>query len=208
MESAHAARTTRFSNCEHCACRCVSHVDMSADERISRHESAYSQSKPVAQDNLAEKLNFQQRLQAVTNKIHATSNIDEIMLELSAGALRPLQRRPADDLSRQRGQDLDRLQGQDRAQLVQGHQAADQRAVRSPASSRCTRRVINIRDVYDDDGAEVLQPAAELPEGRSTQDRLPHQADAGRAGARRADQGSDRRRADHQLARAASRSRR
>jgi type II secretory ATPase GspE/PulE/Tfp pilus assembly ATPase PilB-like protein len=36
--------------------------------------------------NLAEmsdKLEFQKRLQAVTNKIHATSNIDEIMLELS-----------------------------------------------------------------------------------------------------------------------------
>ena len=39
--------------------------------------------KPVAQDNLAEKLNFSKSLQAVTNKIHATSNIDEIMLELS-----------------------------------------------------------------------------------------------------------------------------
>ena len=40
-------------------------------------------SKPVAQDNLAEKLNFSTALQAVTNRIHATSNIDEIMLELS-----------------------------------------------------------------------------------------------------------------------------
>ena len=40
--------------------------------------------KPVAQDNiLAEKLSFSRNLQAVTNKIHATNNIDEIMLELS-----------------------------------------------------------------------------------------------------------------------------
>ena len=30
------------------------------------------------------RLAFQKQLQAVTNKIHATSNIDEIMLEMSA----------------------------------------------------------------------------------------------------------------------------
>src|SRR5688572_33477064 len=32
---------------------------------------------------LSDRLAFQQKLQAVTNKIHATSNIDEIMVELS-----------------------------------------------------------------------------------------------------------------------------
>ena len=45
--------------------------------------STVLESKPVAQDNLAEKLNFSTALQQVTNRIHATSNIDEIMLELS-----------------------------------------------------------------------------------------------------------------------------
>src|SRR5574340_395382 len=45
--------------------------------------SSVIQGKPAAQENLAEKLNFQQRLQIVTNKIHATANIDEISLELS-----------------------------------------------------------------------------------------------------------------------------
>jgi type II secretory ATPase GspE/PulE/Tfp pilus assembly ATPase PilB-like protein len=45
--------------------------------------STVLENKPVAQDNLAEKLNFSKTLQAVTNRIHATSNIDEIMLELS-----------------------------------------------------------------------------------------------------------------------------
>ncbi len=46
--------------------------------------SSVLESKPVAQDNLlAEKLNFSRNLQAVTNKIHATNNVDEIMLELS-----------------------------------------------------------------------------------------------------------------------------
>ena len=44
--------------------------------------STVLQSKPVSQDNLAEKLQFQTKLQTVTNKIHATKNIDEIILEL------------------------------------------------------------------------------------------------------------------------------
>jgi len=47
--------------------------------------STVFEAKPQAGQNLAEmthKLEFQKRLQAVTNKIHATSNIDEIMLEL------------------------------------------------------------------------------------------------------------------------------
>ena len=41
------------------------------------------QSKPAAPENLAEKLNFQQKLQVITNRIHATKYIDEIILELS-----------------------------------------------------------------------------------------------------------------------------
>src|SRR5688572_14536276 len=45
--------------------------------------STVLENKPVVQDNLAEKLSFSNGLQTVTNKIHATSNIDEIMLELS-----------------------------------------------------------------------------------------------------------------------------
>ena len=45
--------------------------------------STVLENKPPAQDNLAEKLTFSNGLQAVTNRIHATSNIDEIMLELS-----------------------------------------------------------------------------------------------------------------------------
>ena len=45
--------------------------------------STVIQSKPVAQDPMAEKLGFQQRLQGVTNKVHASKNIDEIITELS-----------------------------------------------------------------------------------------------------------------------------
>ncbi len=48
--------------------------------------STVFETKPQTGHNLAEmshKLEFQKSLQVVTNKIHATSNIDEIMLELS-----------------------------------------------------------------------------------------------------------------------------
>ncbi len=45
--------------------------------------SSVLQSKPAAQDPMAEKLGFQQRLQGVTNKIHSSKNIDEIMTDLS-----------------------------------------------------------------------------------------------------------------------------
>ena len=45
--------------------------------------SSVLQTKPVAQDPLAEKLGFQQRLQGVANKIHASKNIDEILTDLS-----------------------------------------------------------------------------------------------------------------------------
>src|SRR5215510_9411921 len=37
-----------------------------------------------AQTDVAARLAFQKQLQAVTNKVHATNNIDEIMLEVSA----------------------------------------------------------------------------------------------------------------------------
>ena len=37
-----------------------------------------------AATDVAARLAFQKQLQAVTNKIHATNNIDEIMLEVSA----------------------------------------------------------------------------------------------------------------------------
>jgi type II secretory ATPase GspE/PulE/Tfp pilus assembly ATPase PilB-like protein len=45
--------------------------------------STVFQAQPVTKDVLTEKLNFTRKLQAVTNKIHAAYNIDEIMLEVS-----------------------------------------------------------------------------------------------------------------------------
>ncbi len=45
--------------------------------------SSVLQSKTVAQDPLAEKLGFQQRLQSLANKVHASKNVDEILTDLS-----------------------------------------------------------------------------------------------------------------------------
>ena len=46
--------------------------------------SAVLSSHAPAHTDVGARLAFQKQLQAVTNKIHATSNIDEIMLEVSA----------------------------------------------------------------------------------------------------------------------------
>ena len=46
--------------------------------------SAVLNTPPTAPADVNARLAFQKNLQVVTNKIHATSNIDEIMLEVSA----------------------------------------------------------------------------------------------------------------------------
>src|SRR6266705_933195 len=46
--------------------------------------SAVLSHQATSQTDVAARLAFQKQLQAVTNKIHATNNIDEIMLEVSA----------------------------------------------------------------------------------------------------------------------------
>src|SRR6266567_4704620 len=46
--------------------------------------SAVLQTHPGAASDVNSRLTFQKNLQTVTNKIHATSNVDEIMLEVSA----------------------------------------------------------------------------------------------------------------------------
>src|SRR5881394_3154609 len=46
--------------------------------------SAVLSQPPAGQTDVAARLAFQKQLQGVTNKVHATNNIDEIMLEVSA----------------------------------------------------------------------------------------------------------------------------
>ena len=116
--------------------------------------------KPPASQNLADissKLEYQKQLQSVTNRIHATNNIDEIMLEL--------------------GQDICNLLGADRLTV---YALSDDRAsivskvktgltsfkdLKLPINEQSiagfvaqTRGIINIRDVYDENELRGLSP--------------------------------------------------
>ena len=164
--------------------------------------STVLEAKPQAQDNLAEiscKLAFQKQLQAVTNRIHATSNIDEIMLELAQdicslfdadrltiyvterGPARRSSRRSRPASTRSRTSSC-RSPSSRIAGFVARQQAAASTSATSTTTPSCKR----------------LQPAPALPEGGRQAHRLPHQADAGGAGRRRATQRADRRDPAHQ----------
>jgi len=117
-------------------------------------------SKPQTNQNLADissKLEFQKQLQAVTNRIHATSNVDEIMLEL--------------------GQDICNLVGADRLTIYVISE--DRSSIVSKVKTGLTsfkdlklpindqsiagfvgqnRNMINIRDVYDENELRGLSP--------------------------------------------------
>ena len=84
-------------------------------------------SDPLSAGELGNRLTFFKNLQAVTNKIHATSNIDEIMLELSQDICTLFNADRLTIYSVSEDKQLDRFQGQDRPELVQGSQAADRR---------------------------------------------------------------------------------
>jgi type II secretory ATPase GspE/PulE/Tfp pilus assembly ATPase PilB-like protein len=116
--------------------------------------------KPQAGQNLADistKLEFQKQLQAVTNKIHATSNIDEIMLEV--------------------GQDICTVVGADRLTI---YTLSDDRSsivskvktgltsfkdLKLPINDQsiagfvaANRSLVNIRDVYDENELRAISP--------------------------------------------------
>jgi type II secretory ATPase GspE/PulE/Tfp pilus assembly ATPase PilB-like protein len=123
--------------------------------------STVLQPKPAssAADNLAEKLGFQQKLQAVTNKIHATKNIDEIILELSQELcnLFNADRLTIYLLSEDKGSIISKVKTGLNSfkdiklpineQSVAGYVAA-------------SKRIVNIRDVYDD--AELKSHSGQL----------------------------------------------
>jgi len=116
--------------------------------------------KPQTAQNLADissKLEFQKQLQSVTNRIHATSNVDEIMLELS--------------------QDICGLLGADRLTI---YALSDDRSsivskvktgltsfkdLKLPINDQSiagfvaqSRNLINVRDVYDENELRGLSP--------------------------------------------------
>src|SRR5688572_14567538 len=116
-------------------------------------------SAAAAPDSLADKLGFQQKLQAVTNKIHATTNIDEIMVEISQEMC---------DLF-----EADRLTiyitSEDKFSIVSKVKTglASFKDIKLPINEQSIagyvalhKRVVNIRDVYDD--AELKSYGAQL----------------------------------------------
>jgi type II secretory ATPase GspE/PulE/Tfp pilus assembly ATPase PilB-like protein len=111
--------------------------------------STVLQSKPVGQENLAERLQFQTKLQAVTNKVHATKNIDEIILELSQELCNLFN---ADRLTIY-------LTSEDKGSIVSKVKTGlnSFKDIKLPISEASiagfvahNKRVVNIRDVYDD----------------------------------------------------------
>ena len=111
--------------------------------------STVLQSKPAAQENLAEKLNFQQKLQTVTNKIHATKNLDEILLELSQELCNLFN---ADRLTIY-------LNSDDKGSIISKVKTGlnSFKDIKLPINEQSIagfvalhKRIINIRDVYDD----------------------------------------------------------
>jgi len=119
--------------------------------------STVLQPKSVTQDSLAEKLSFQQTLQTVTNKIHATSNIDEIILELSQDLCGLFN---ADRLTIY-------LLSEERTAIVSKVKTGlnSFKDIRLPITEQSIagfvavhKRVINIRDVYDDAELKSYSP--------------------------------------------------
>ena len=119
--------------------------------------STVLQTKPAAQDHLAEKLNFQQRLQAVTNKIHATKNIDEIILELSQDlcALFNADRLTIYVVSEDKGSIISKVKTGLNSFKDIKLPINDQSIAGFVASHK---RAINIRDVYDDNELKSYSP--------------------------------------------------
>jgi type II secretory ATPase GspE/PulE/Tfp pilus assembly ATPase PilB-like protein len=116
--------------------------------------------KPQAGQNLAEmshKLELQKKLQSITNKIHATSNIDEIMLELSQEICALF--------------DADRLTiyvlADDKATIVSKVKTglASFKDLKLPVNEQSiagyvalTKKPVNIKDVYDENELRAIHP--------------------------------------------------
>jgi type II secretory ATPase GspE/PulE/Tfp pilus assembly ATPase PilB-like protein len=111
----------------------------------------------AADDTLAQKLAFQQRLQALTNRIHATSNVDEIMVEVSQELcdLFEADRLTIYVLSDDKGSIISKVK-------TGLHSFKD---IKLPINEQSIagfvaahKRVLNIRDVYDDAELKSYSP--------------------------------------------------
>src|SRR5688572_31028824 len=115
-----------------------------------------SQQSP-AQTDVGARLAFQKQLQAVTNKIHATNNIDEIMLEVSADVCALF--------------NADRLtiysMGEDKQSIVSKVKTGlnSFKDLKLPIAEHSiagyvalTKKAVNLKDVYDDAELRALNP--------------------------------------------------
>src|SRR5436853_73431 len=112
-------------------------------------------SSAAAQTDVAARLAFQKQLQAVTNKIHATNNIDEIMLEVSADvcALFHADRLTIYSVSEDRQAIVSKVKTglnsfKDLKLPIAEHSIAGYVAL--------AKRTVNLKDVYDDGELRTL----------------------------------------------------
>src|SRR6266550_1638100 len=119
--------------------------------------SAVLSHQATTQSDVAARLAFQKQLQAVTNKIHATNNIDEIMLEVSADICALF--------------NADRLTiyavGEDRQAIVSKVKTGlnSFKDLKLPIAEHSiagyvalAKRTVNLKDVYDDGELRSLNP--------------------------------------------------
>src|SRR5881398_3407408 len=119
--------------------------------------SAVLSQPATAQTDVAARLAFQKQLQAVTNKIHATNNIDEIMLEVSADVCALF--------------NADRLTiysiGEDKTSIISKVKTGlnSFKDLKLPIAEQSIagfvavhKKMINIRDVYDDKELKAYSP--------------------------------------------------
>ncbi|CAG4883933.1 protein of unknown function [Georgfuchsia toluolica] len=146
--------------------------------------------------DVGSRLAFFKNLQTVTNKIHATSNIDEIMLELSQDVCNLF--------------NADRLTiyslGEDNASIVSKLKTGlnSFKDLRLPITDQSiagyvalSRKIVNIRDVYDETELKGIHPGLRFLQEVQAH-RLPYQADAGGAHRRAVQRRTAGRRANYQ----------
>jgi type II secretory ATPase GspE/PulE/Tfp pilus assembly ATPase PilB-like protein len=120
--------------------------------------SAVLSPQAAAQSDVAARLAFQKQLQAVTNKIHATNNVDEIMLEVSADVCALF--------------NADRLtiysMGEDKQSIVSKVKTGlnSFKDLKLPIAEHSiagyvalSKKTANIKDVYDENELRALNPA-------------------------------------------------
>src|SRR6267154_1862271 len=110
-----------------------------------------------AQTDVAARLAFQKQLQAVTNKIHATNNIDEIMLEVSADVCALFN---ADRLTiYSMGEDKQAIVSKVKTGLNSFKDLKLPIAEHSIAGYvALAKRTVNLKDVYDEGELRALNP--------------------------------------------------